>query len=245
MLDSVRLEEKSSAAVALASWHDQLHIAWTGTDMHVNLASSPDGREITGKQWLTYRSYKQETTSTGDSTTTRDVPLAPAIAVSGEVLYLAWTGRGAALNLLAMEQSAAAEPVTLKERSGNGPSLATASSGSLMLAWTGTDRHLNLLDLAADSSGPPMPLAGAKTRLEQARSGSAPALCSYQGGLVLAWTGSDRHINILPGAQSPYGAPVRLEEARSGGAPALCSHRGDLIVAWSGTDHHLNLARLR
>jgi hypothetical protein len=245
MLDGVRLDEKSSAAVAVTSWHDQLCLAWVGSDMHINVASSPDGRQIIGKQRLAHRSYTQETVSTGQSTTTRDVPLAPSLVVAGEVLYLAWTGRASALSLLAAGRPGPAAPVTLNERSGNGPSLATAEDGSLALAWTGTDRHLNLLPLAADPGGPPVPLAGAKTRLEQARSGSAPALCSHQGSLVLAWTGSDRHINILTGAQSPYGAPVRLEQARSGSAPALCSHQGSLVLAWSGTDHHLNLARLQ
>ena len=74
--------------------------------------------------------------------------------------------------------------------------------------------------------------------------GSVPALCSHQGSLVLAWRGTDRHINILTNAEGRYGAPVKLEEARSGSAPALCSYQGSLIVGWSGTDHHLNLARL-
>lgn len=245
MLDGVRLGEKSAAAFAVTGWHDQLYLAWTGSDMHINLASSPDGRQVIGKQRLAHRSYTQETVGTGQSATTQDVPLAPSLAVAGEVLYLAWTGRASALNLLAADQPAPAAPVTLNERSGNGPALTAAENDSLVLAWTGTDRHLNLLTLAADPGGPPVPLAGAKTRLEEARSGSAPVLCSHRGGLVLAWTGSDRHINILTGAESPYGAPVRLEDARSGSAPALCSYQGSLIVAWSGTDHHLNVARLQ
>jgi hypothetical protein len=72
----------------------------------------------------------------------------------------------------------------------------------------------------------------------------APALCSHQGGLVLAWTGTDHHVNILTGAEQPLGTPVRLDGARTRHAPALCSHQGSLIVAWSGTDSRLNLARL-
>jgi hypothetical protein len=245
MLHGVRLDEKSSAALAVTSWHDQLYFAWTGSDMHVNVASSPDGREIKGKQRLAERSYAQVTTSSGQTTTTRDVALAPSLAVSGDRLYLAWTGGNLALNVLAAEQPAPATAVTLKERSENPPSLATGGNGTLVLAWTGTDRHINLLTLAGDAYSTPSPSGGAKTRFEEAKSGSAPALCSHQGSLILAWTGSDRHVNILAGAEEPYGAPVRLEEARSGSAPALCSHQGSLFVAWSGTDHHLNVARLQ
>ena len=245
MLDGVRLDEKSSAAVAVTSWHDQLYLAWTGTDLHINLASSPDGREIVGKRRTAQRSYTQVTTSTGQSTTTQTIALAPSLAVSGERLYLAWRGGDSALNLLAAEQSAYAAPVTLAERSGDSPSLTTAGNDNLVLAWTGTDRHVNLLTLAGDSSSMPVPLSGAETRFEEAKSSHGPALCSHQGHLVVAWTGTDRHINILTGAESPHGAPARLEEARSGSAPALCSHQGSLIIAWPGTDHHLNVARLQ
>ena len=237
-LDSVRLDEKSTAALAMIGWRDQLYLAWTGSDLHINLASSPDGRKIRGKQRLTQRSYTQVTRTTSQSTTTEKVALSPSLAVSGEQLYLAWTGGDSALNVLAAEQPAHAAPVTLNERSKDSPSLATTEDGNLVLAWTGTDGHVNLLTLAGDSYGTPGPSGGAKTRFE-ARSSSAPALCSHQGSLVLAWT--EYHINILTGAGDPYGAPVKLEEARSARAPALCSHQGSLVLAWTGTDRHINV----
>ena len=105
-------------------------------------------------------------------------------------------------------------------------------------------RHRVAGEELLEGRGPPVPLGGGKTRLE-ARSGHAPALCSHQGNLILAWTGTDRHINLAyPAAGSP-GTPVRLEDARSDRAPALCSYRGGLILAWSGTDRRLNLARLQ
>ena len=239
-MDGVRLGEKSTAALAVIGWRDQLYLAWTGSDLHVNLASSPDGREIVGKQRLGQRSYRHVAGGTSEW----NEPLAPSLAVSGERLYLAWTGSDSALNVLAAEQPARAAPVTLNERSARGPSLATAEDGNLVLAWTGRGRganHVNLLTLPRDSDGTPVPLAGAQTRFEEARSGSGPAVCSHQGGLVLAWTGTDHHINILAAAEGPYGAPVRLEEAKSSYAPALCSHEGSLVLAWTGIDRHINV----
>jgi hypothetical protein len=236
----VRLDEKSSAGLAVVSWHDRLHLAWTGNDMRVNLASSPDGREITGKQRLDQRSYKQVTTGDGHTTSTRNVALAPALAVSRDRLYLAWRGSDAALNLLAAESPAQA-PVTLRERSGTSPCLAASGDSGLVLSWTGTDRHVNLLALDHDpylASGPP---AAAKTTLEQARSAEPPAVCWHEGGAVLAWTGTDRRVNILPQAMAPSGPPIRLEAARSSHAPALCSHQGSLVLAWTGTDRRVNI----
>jgi hypothetical protein len=43
MLTVVRLEEKSNTACAVTSTGDRVHLAWTGSDLHLNLASSPDG----------------------------------------------------------------------------------------------------------------------------------------------------------------------------------------------------------
>jgi hypothetical protein len=236
----VKLDEKSSAGLAVVSWHGQLQLAWTGTDMRINLASSPDGLEITGKQRLDQRSYKQVTTGDGHATSTTTVALAPSLAVSGDRLYLAWRGSNAALNLLVAEPPAQG-PVTLRERSGTSPRLAATGDGGLLLSWTGTDRHVNLLALDQDpylASGPPV---AAKTTLEQARSAEPPAVCQHEGGAVLAWTGTDRRVNILLQAMAPSGPPVRLEAARSSHAPALCSHQGSLVLAWTGTDHRINI----
>lgn len=236
MLDSVRLSEKSASPFAAAGWHGQLYLAWTGSDLHINLASSPDGRAAGGKQRLAQRSYLKVTTSTGESTSTTLVALPPSLAAAGEQLWLAWTGGDTALNLLAAGQPAGAAPVTLKERSGDAPSLSVTDAGALVLAWTGTDRHINLLTADAGTGAP-----GPKTRLEQATSNHGPALCSHQGDLVLAWTGSDRHLNVLTGPGDPWRPAIRLDRATSGHRPALCSHQGDLVLAWTGSDRHVNV----
>jgi hypothetical protein len=182
----------------------------------------------------------EATTSTGETSSTRHVGLAPALAISGDRLYLAWTGSDSALNLLAGEDHAQA-PLTLRERSGNSPSLAATGDGGLVLSWTGTDRRVNLLPVG---QGPYLPPETVKTTLEQARSADPPALCCHRGDLVLAWTGTDHRVNILAGAMNAPGPPVRLDGARTMHAPALCSHQGSLIAGWCGTDRRLNLARL-
>jgi hypothetical protein len=188
----VRLAEKSSAACAVISWRDQVHIAWTGTDMRLNLASSPDGLELTGKQRLAQRSYKQVTRNSSgpnQSATTETVALPPSLAGSVEQLYIAWTGGNRALNVMVADPDPGSAPVTLKQRSTESPSVTTSEHGDLILAWTGTDRHINLLTTGGDWSAAPV-------RLEGARSDHAPAVSIHRGRLILAWTGTDRRLNI-------------------------------------------------
>lgn len=70
-------------------------------------------------------------------------------------------------------------------------------------------------------------------RLEAAKAVAAPALCSRRGNLILAFTGTDRHVNILDLTAGPATAPRRLEQARTDTGPRLCSHRGNLILAFT------------
>jgi hypothetical protein len=249
MLVGVRLGETSDAPCAVTTWRDQLYLAWTGTDMHINVASSADGQQIAGKQRLAEKSYKRVTENsphanqpgTNQSSTTKTVALAPALAGSGTRLWLAWTGSDRVLNVLDAEQPLHSGPVTFRERSPESPSLTPAGLGKLAVVWTGTDRHVNLLTVADGPAGAPPRLAGAKSRFDQAKSGHAPAVCGHQGGLALAWTGTDRRINVLIVAEDGPATPVRLEEARSDSAPALCSHQGGLVLAWTGTDRRINV----
>src|SRR5229473_19873 len=224
----VRLDEKSSAACAVISWRDQVHIAWTGTDMRLNLASWPDGLELAGKQRLTQRSYKQVRRSSSgpnQSATMETVALPPSLAGSVEQLYMAWTGSNRALNVLVANPDPRSAPVTVKQRSTESPSVTTSERGDLILAWTGTDRHINLLTTDGDWSAAPVRL--------DAKRDIAPAVCTHRGGPVLAWTGTDRHINLLTTDGDWSAAPVRLQEAKSDYAPAVCSHHGSLILAWT------------
>jgi hypothetical protein len=65
---------------------------------------------------------------------------------------------------------------------------------------------------------------------------------------MLAWTGTDRRVNLLAAGPGPYlgsGPPgtakTTLEQARSADPPALCWHRDSLVLAWTGTDHRVNI----
>jgi len=165
------------------------------------------------------------------------------MAGSGQRLYLAWRGGDRALHLHAVQLEMGPVPAKLRERSTASPSLATPDHGGLVLAWAGTDRHVNLAKITETPPGGSNLLGYAKIRLENAKTSHAPAVCGHRGSLVLAWTGTDRRINLLTRAEEPSMAPVTLDHAKSNHAPAVCSHRGSLILAWTGTDRRPNLER--
>jgi hypothetical protein len=72
----------------------------------------------------------------------------------------------------------------------------------------------------------------------------APAVCTVAGTIVVAWTGTDRHLNVMALTRGADARPTRLD-ARSNHAPALCPHDGGALVAWTGSDARPNVARLR
>src|SRR6266702_2384797 len=185
----VRLDEKTAASCALTSWGDRLYVAWTGSDLHLNLAFWLEGRELAGKQRLAQRRYTWvDDRSLGEDRRRKVVGMAPSVVGIGERLFLAWTGSDGALNVLVADSAGHSAPVTFKQRSPLSPTVAAAPDGDLVLAWTGTDRHVNLLTVGRQRQGRPV-------RLE-AKTSASPALCSKGGDLALAWAGSDARLNL-------------------------------------------------
>src|SRR6266851_5881883 len=166
-----------TARPALAVAGEQLYLAWTGTDHHINILADPQSPLGTPVRLEEARS---KTT--------------PALCSHQGSLVLGWRGTDARINILTGPEGPHGAPVRLEEArsvDGYGPALCS-HQGSLVLAWTGHDGHINIL---TGHEGP----HGAPVRLEKAWSPYVPALCSHQGSLVLAWTGHDGHINILTG----------------------------------------------
>jgi hypothetical protein len=222
-----------AAAVVLTSWQDRLVLGWTGSDLHLNVASSPDGRVFGDKRRLKPRSYVR--VSDGDDW--RTIPLRPAVAGAGGLLHVAWTAPNGKLNLTPVDGApgrAESPAMVHRQRSASAPALAASGRDDLVLAWTGTDRHVNLLTLAG-------PRTGAPVWLRDARTDASPAVCRHGDAMVVAWTGGDRRINLMTVSAGGPAQPLRLEQARSPAGPALCSHRGRLVLAWAGGDRRVNL----
>jgi hypothetical protein len=75
-------------------------------------------------------------------------------------------------------------------------------------------------------------------------SNAAPALATFNNQLVLGWTGTDGHLNVISSSDGRnFGGKVTLSDTGSDG-PALAAGNGRLFLGWPGTDfpnHHLNV----
>ena len=164
-----------TARPALAVAGEQLYLAWTGTDLRINILADPQsplGAPVRLEE------ARSKTT--------------PALCSHQGSLVLAWRGRDGHINILTGPESPHGAPVRLEEAGSACMPALCSHQGSLVLAWTGdaNDGHINIL---ADPEGP----HGAPVRLEEAGSKrGTPALCSHQSSLVLAWTGRDGHLNL-------------------------------------------------
>jgi len=229
LASSVVLGEKSDAACAVASFSGRVCIAWTGTDTRLNLMSSADGQVFGNKTTLPFRSYRLEHDTDSDgSSTTRTVPLAPALACNEDGDQLVWTGSDRGLNHYS---TGTAGTGYLGEQSSE-PAAVAARGQELLLAWTGTDRRVNLRHGEGVHWEP-------KWTLDE-HSSLAPAVCASATELALAWTGTDRHLNVMVTRGGQWGAPVRLEETSSD-PPALCPRGDRFALAWTGTDRRINV----
>jgi hypothetical protein len=176
---------------------------------------------------------------------------------------LAWTGINTHLNVATVwlrasaENSAGAAITSLKappldEKSASGPALACWKSRPF-LAWNGNgDKYLNLVPIILRTrTGNDFPTVeiGPKTTFDQ-RTPYSPALAEHRDHLWLAWTGSDRHLNvarITTRLSSGVATASELSEAftsseTSDAGPALCSIRDRLFLAWKGAGNDdLNL----
>ena len=135
------------------------------------------------------------------------------------------------------------------------PALAS-HDGKLFMAWTGTDSEGNLNIMPSIDGGKTFQLANKHFVLTsdgREKSIAAPALISYRGLLVIAWTGTDGRgtLNIATSADegATWQNKVTMPETAIDG-PALAFLKGGvsgagfttLVIAWTGTDsdHHIN-----
>jgi hypothetical protein len=143
-------------------------------------------------------------------------------------------------------------------------SCAVASwQGLLHLAWTGSDTRLNTIsspdgrrfenkrtlphrssktvtrDPGTTGVGPSRGRTLGDSTMTTETVPLAPAMVATAGGLYLAWTGTDRRLNVWgPGLD---GAGHVVFPETSSEAPALGASGQDVMLAWTGTDRHLNL----
>lgn len=134
-------------------------------------------------------------------------------------------------------------------------SCALTSQGEwLCLAWTGTDSRLNMIwSQDGRHFNRKRTLDHRSYRTESTSTGTgrnrststrtirlAPALAWASVGVCLAWTGSDRRLNVW-NAHGGSNAHIVLPE-KSSYAPRVAAVGPQIALAWIGTDRRLNIA---
>lgn len=172
----------------------------------------------------------------------------------GGQLYLAWAGKDALLRLassedgftyaeprhLAFKSEGSVPETTRKARMGGHgggapmrPGLAPSAKG-VDLALRPFKGHIRVLR----ATGVSLHWDEIETK---ERTGGSPSLAPLGSEVILAWTGSDLHLNLATTCGQELGKPIRLDYT-SQLSPALSTFESTVALAWTGTDTHLNLA---
>lgn len=73
---------------------------------------------------------------------------------------------------------------------------------------------------------------------------TSPALVSHGGRLWVAWTGTDRRLNVMSSVDGTrFDHKIVLDE-RSLAQPTLAVHNGRLVIGWTGGRREINVATL-
>jgi hypothetical protein len=243
IMDGTTGDETSSARPALAMFHGNLFIAWSGTN---------DARSISVAK---IQLLGTKATFTNKRILSETSPFGPSLAgadVRGN-LILSWTGSNEAHSICRLGSPdgsnwpAKGPGDILPEQSNDGPAIAVDQEGDLLMAWTSTitPPFLNFwvtnAPLKHVYNGDPVP--GPDTSNE----GPSLAYDRPHGNTWLAYSGQNPQRNMFVlsnggGSLSPPSQRVILNDT-SFHAPALCTpelpltaNASGLFLAWTATN---------
>ena len=221
------LSNQSNCAPSLAVFKDQIHMAFTGTDDHLNIWTlGADG--LFGSQVIC-----KDTSNCGPSLAsfTDDK--------NQEILYMAFTGQNKNVYICSSNIPTYANKFSSGNTSNYAPSLATFG-GRLYLAFTGENGHLYIKgSLDGETFYNQMDL--------HTTSKAGPSLAVFKNRLYMAFIGEDSRINLW---SSPNGNnffnPIKLPEMMaSNDAPTIATFGDYLYLAFTGTDKRLHICSSR
>ena len=174
-------------------------------------------------------------------------PKTPAIAVNGNLIFVAWRGDGNN-NLSVMCSADGGRSFGGKfvspEQSSQPPALC-AHNGIVFMAWQGIDNdQLNIAHVNVSGSN----VTGIVNKVVlHDTSPKNPALASLGANLYLAWKGdSNDQLNVMVSTNNGANWINKfISPESSPQAPALCGGFGNLYVAWKGdSNDQLNVAHV-
>jgi hypothetical protein len=207
----------------------------------IGVIDEPSMLAITHEAWLR-RPTTVPKVILGDTS-----PMTPAIAASGNLVFLAWKGDGN--NELSVMCSADGGltfggKFISREQSTQAPALC-AHNGNVFIAWQGIDNdQINIARVAVSGST----ITGIVNKFVlHETSPKSPALASLGANMYLAWKGdSNDQLNVMV---SPNNGDSWINKcilpATSPQAPALCGNLGILYIAWKGDGNdQINVAHI-
>jgi hypothetical protein len=181
------LNESSDLGPALTVHNGVFFLSWIGLDNDkINVAKVTLIGNTQGAPLRVELDDKVVLTASSDAS--------PALASSGDLLFVAWRGSGnPQLNAAYSTDNGLTftGTATFADSSDHAPALA-GHGGSVFMAWTGGDNQINVaqLVLLGTTTSPERRLVlDGKIILGEVTE-AAPALASYQNLLFLAWTGA-------------------------------------------------------
>jgi hypothetical protein len=206
----------------------RLYLAWTGTDGHINVVSSSNGRAFADTDRVTL----PDTSTAG-----------PAVAADESTVYLAWVGadghlvvgRTIAAGFARMGGVVTGTPAAAMAGTSDASVALAVGGGRLVVAWRGGDQRINVMSAATSAAA--FDDAG-KLTLSETTLGP-PGLAFVEGKLFLSWTGPDRRLNLAELTGGTLIGKRTLGDASSTG-PALVGVRSigaaapDLHLFWTG-----------
>lgn len=171
------LPQKSKYAPCLAVFNNEIYIAWTGTNKHLNIASSPDGKNFGAAHTLSEKS-----------------DAAPSLAVFNERLYIAWRGTDIDHHLnvaSSLDGQNFGMANVLHQKTISSPSLVVFND-QLYIAWSGTKIFTHHLNVASSLDG--SDFGPANTLREKSYKG--PSLTVFKNKLYIGWVGTDKHFSL-------------------------------------------------
>lgn len=173
--EKVPLEERSTSAPALTRFGDHLYLAWRGVDENrISLCKSSDGRH-----WQPKVKLSEEAQS------------GPALTATASSLILCWSSptNNKLCTMTSSDGITFGPKCELAEATVAMPSL-TYCLGRPMLSWRALDNYINVDDSDTCWGRDVM-------RHEEVCGYGGPALVQYGTELLVAWTGTDKHLNVM------------------------------------------------
>ena len=237
-------------------------ISWLAQQLKVSVPSGVDGTkngyalytwssigviDVPSMLAITHEAWLRRPTTTAKVILGDTSPKTPALAVNGNLIFLAWRGDGNN-NLSVMCSADGGRTFGGKyispEKSSQAPALCV-HNGMLFIAWQGIDNdQLNIAQVNVSGSA----IAGFVNKVVlHDSSPKTPALASLGTNMYLAWKGdSNDQLNVMVSTNNGASWINKyISPETSPQAPALCGGPGILYIAWKGdSNDQLNVAHV-